>query len=138
MVPNFSDPPKYFKMESPLLIPGLEKKIVKIGQKHAEVMMWKRSIINHMYYVAARAPAESREATLKDMWLSVDNHIHDVHEHQSQIFTYCDHIHLIYDRGKEWLVRGKTHYPMILFAQKFYAKMKIIWFMTISNLAQKL
>ena len=68
--------------------------------------MWKRSIINHVYYVAATAPAEDRTSYLKDMWLSIDNHIHDVHEHESELYPFCDHVHLVYDREKEWLVRG--------------------------------
>ena len=71
-----------------------------------EVNMWQRSIINHMYYVAATAPTDNRIEHLRQMWLSIDNHIHDVHEHESDIFPKCDHVNLNYDREKEWLVRG--------------------------------
>ncbi len=84
---------------------GLGKKIIKIGVSSPEVMLWKKSIVNHVYYTAATAPAENRRAFLRDMWLSVDNHIHDVHEHDSEYYPYCDHVHLIYDRNKEWLAR---------------------------------
>ena len=67
-----------------------------------------RSIVNHMYYVAATAPAENRLIYLRDMWLSVENHTHDMHTHNSEAFPYCDHVPLLYDREKEWLVQGST------------------------------
>jgi len=84
---------------------GLGKKLKKLS-KLAEVRMWQKSIINHVYSVAAIAPAENRKEHLRATWLSLDNHINDEHEHESQLYPYCDHCHLLYDREKEWLVRG--------------------------------
>ena len=84
---------------------GLGKKLKKLS-KFDGVRMWHKSIVNHVYYVAATAPAENRKEHLRAMWLSLDNHINDEHEHESQLYPYCDHGHLLYDREKEWLVRG--------------------------------
>jgi hypothetical protein len=40
-----------------------------------------------MYYVAATVPeGDEREDTMEAMWRSVDNHVHDVHEHDSPLF----------------------------------------------------
>ena len=80
---------------------GLGKKLKKLS-KLAEVRMWQKSIINHVYSVAATIPAENRKEYMRATWLSLDNE----HEHESQLYPYCDHCHLLYDREKEWLVRG--------------------------------
>ncbi len=70
------------------------------------MILWKKSIVNRVYYTAATAPAENHRAFLGDMWLSLDNHVHDVHKHDSEYCPYSEHVHLIYNRNKEWLVRN--------------------------------
>ncbi len=69
------------------------------------VGLWRKSIVNHVYYVAATGQGD--EDLLEAMWLSVANHVRDVHEHPTPLYPMCDHPHLIgQDREKEWLVPG--------------------------------
>ena len=90
---------------------GLGKKIDSLSRKRdcEEVGAWKKSIINHMYFVGAEAPVDDdREKSAEAMWLSVVNHIQDIHEHQSDLYPMCGHAHLKDDeRNKQWLVPGK-------------------------------
>ncbi|ESO96097.1 hypothetical protein LOTGIDRAFT_116126 [Lottia gigantea] len=92
---------------------GLGKKTIKIGTKQPEVNLWKKSIVNHMYFVAATAPKENRRDHLKDRWLSLDNHLRDIHENDLDLNPMCDHGHLLYDRNKEWFVRGTVGSAML-------------------------
>ena len=94
-----------------IISPGLRKKLGKLGGDNTK--MWKKSITNHLYYIAAKAPSENRQEYLRAMWLSLDNHIHDEHEHNSALYPYCDHVHLLYDRNKGWLKRGVHIYHKV-------------------------
>ena len=62
-----------------------------------------------MYFVAGAAiQDEHRADRVEAMWLSLANHIQDVHEHPNQLYVMCDHGHINdYDRDKEWLVPGE-------------------------------
>ena len=95
---------------------GVGKHVDAIAkQKGCEVAgLWKKSIVNHVYYVAATANGD--EELLEAMWTSLANHIQDMHEHDSDCYPMCDHPHLIgKEREKEWLVPGecfKVHHRM--------------------------
>lgn len=68
--------------------------------------LWRKSIVNHVYYVAATAQGD--EDLLEAMWTSLGNHIQNVHEHDSDLYEMCGHPPLIEeDRTKEWLVPGE-------------------------------
>ena len=70
--------------------------------------LWKRAILNHMYYNAATVP-EGRPELLEAMWMSVTNHIMDIHEHDGE-YAYCDHPPIRLDDEedgeKAWLEPG--------------------------------
>lgn len=67
--------------------------------------LWRKSIVNHVYYVAATA--EGDPDLLAAMWVSVANHIRNIHEHDSELYEMCGHPPLDDDdRTKEWLIPG--------------------------------
>ncbi len=67
--------------------------------------MWRKSIVHHVYYVAATARTE--EDLVEAMWVSIANRMIDVHEHDNELYPMCDHPHLIgVDRQKERLQPG--------------------------------
>ncbi|KAK3748319.1 hypothetical protein QZH41_018302 [Actinostola sp. cb2023] len=102
---------------------GIGKKIDALAkQKECEVVgLWRKSIVNHLYWVAASAGlGEGREDMLQQMWTSVSNHIQDVHEGHSDIFQECAHGPLNDDdRDKEWLEPGYTESLLELLVQKY-------------------
>uniref|UniRef100_A0A8C1U4M5 Uncharacterized protein n=1 Tax=Cyprinus carpio TaxID=7962 RepID=A0A8C1U4M5_CYPCA len=69
---------------------GLAKKIDALGKERScgEVLAWRRSIINHLYWCASSSKT-GEEAVEK--WKSVTNHVQNVHHHDSDLFPVCAH-----------------------------------------------
>ncbi|XP_051988963.1 uncharacterized protein LOC127648343 [Xyrauchen texanus] len=69
---------------------GLAKKIDALGKERScgEVLAWRRSIINHLYWCASSSKT-GEEAVEK--WKSVTNHVQNVHHHNSDLFPVCAH-----------------------------------------------
>ncbi|KAK2571601.1 hypothetical protein P5673_002962 [Acropora cervicornis] len=98
---------------------GIGKKIDALAkQKVCEnAGLWRRSIINHLYWIAATAP-EGDGDMLEAMWKSVSNHIQDVHDGHCELYPECAHGPLDEDeRDKEWLQPCKI-YISIQFTMK--------------------
>ena len=87
---------------------GLRKKLDALGRKYEEIKLWKPSIVNHLYYSAATVPAGETEL-LEAMWVSVADHIEDMHIHDGP-YEMCDHGPLVNeeDRDKDWLEPGSV------------------------------
>ena len=67
----------------------------------------RRVIINHLYWCVSSTPADDAEL-IKAKWLSLDNHIHNVHRRHGEKFPKCIHGKLRgQDRNKKWLQRRK-------------------------------
>ena len=84
---------------------GIGKKIDALAkQKDCEdAGLWRKSIVNHLYWVAATAP-EGNEDMIEAMWKSVCNHIQDIYEEHSDLYLACAHGPLDdEERDKEWL-----------------------------------
>lgn len=79
---------------------GIGKKIdTLVKQKDCEnAGLWRRSIINHLYWMAATA-TEGNGDMLEAMWKSLTNHIQDVHEGHRELYPKCAHGHLDEDDG---------------------------------------
>ena len=75
-----------------LLFVGIGKKIDALAkQKDCEdAGLWRKSIVNHLYWVAATAP-EGNQDMIEAMWKSVCNHIQDIHEDHSDLYR---HVHM--------------------------------------------
>lgn len=86
---------------------GFCKKLDKLGkQKDCKIVAeWQKSIINHLYWCVSSTPADDGEL-VKAKWLSVDNHIHNVHRRHGKKFTKCAHGRLgRRDKSRKWLQR---------------------------------
>ena len=88
---------------------GLRKKLDALSkQKDCRIVgRWLKSLINHLYWSVVSTP-EGDQALMKAKWLSVDNHIHNVHQGHSSNFLKCLHGNLHgYEANKEWFKRRK-------------------------------
>jgi solute carrier family 8 (sodium/calcium exchanger) len=90
---------------------GVTKKLEKAAKlKGGEAIRpWIRSISNHMYYVAASCGDDTK--LKEEMWVSVSNHIVNVHTHKNAtIFKKCDHEEL---DDRAWLTQGSRPHKLV-------------------------
>ena len=88
------------------LNPDISKKIEALAKKKSCAVLgdWKQSISNHLYWCAASSSGDGNQVEAK--WLSISNHVTNVHEGHSEAFPRCSHGPLQPER--KWLRRGKT------------------------------
>lgn len=90
------------------IITGLKKKLSTLSKEKDcnEIQPWKKSIVNHLYWVAATSHGLESEVVLA-RWTSLSNHIINVHTDHSAVFTSCEHGPLERrERHKLWLKPG--------------------------------
>lgn len=68
---------------------------------YAELALWRRSVENHLYWVAASSEGDPRMIVPK--WLSILNHVRDIHVHSNPLYPVCAHGEL---QPREWLDDG--------------------------------
>ncbi|KAM7297987.1 uncharacterized protein ISCGN_023138 [Ixodes scapularis] len=73
---------------------------------YAELALWRRSVENHLYWVAASSEGDPRMIVPK--WLSILNHVRDIHEHSNPLYPVCAHVEL---EPREWLDDGRAQGP---------------------------
>ena len=78
------------------LYTGFRKKLEKLGkQKGCELVCeWQKSIINHLYWCVSSSSNDDNDDNselVKAKWLSLDNHVHNVHKKHSKEFPKCLH-----------------------------------------------
>ena len=84
-------------------------------QKDCELIaQWQRSIINHMYWCVASTPSGNGE-TIKAKWLSLENHVHNIHSGHGDMFPECAHAQLDTHTRKKWFKRREC-LSMCMFA----------------------
>ena len=66
-----------------------------------------RSIINHLYWCVISTPSGNGEL-VKAKWLSIDNHIHNVHNNNGELFPHCVHAKLQGSRSVQEEMAKKT------------------------------
>ena len=64
----------------------------------------KQSISNHLYWCAASSHGDGEQVKAK--WLSILNHVMNIHEGHSETFPECAHGHL--EEERKWLRRGNA------------------------------
>ena len=71
---------------------GDRKKIEALAkQKDCKIVgEWQKSILNHLYRCVASSPNGDSEV-VQAKWLSLENHIHNVHRGHSKKFPKCTH-----------------------------------------------
>ena len=90
---------------------GLNKKLVALGNERGcgIVQEWIPSIINHLYWCAVSTPTGDA-ALMRAKWMSLINHIHNVHIHNDPHFPCCLHGPLVDgEREKVWIPHGNYH-----------------------------
>lgn len=77
---------------------AFKKKVGALAkEKDCEIVgEWKKSLVNHLYWSAVSTP-DGNGDLMKAKWMSVDNHIHNIHKGHSKEFPSCKHKTL---RGK--------------------------------------
>ena len=79
------------------------KKLEAAGKKKGcqKVKDWARSVSNHLYWCAASSGGDGE--LVKQKWLSILNHVTNVHEGHGDRFPQCLH-----DEGldRDWMKRG--------------------------------
>ena len=86
----------------------LEKKLVSLAKEKQceDLQPWVKSICNHLYWVAASTSSNNRELMM-EKWLSVANHVQNIHSHDGDLFPHCEHGELEgRERRKKWLKAG--------------------------------
>ncbi|CAB3977882.1 Hypothetical predicted protein [Paramuricea clavata] len=91
------------------LAKGKKKRLLKIAKtkKFQAIKPWIGSIINHIYWVASSSKHEDEK---EEKWLSLLNHIVNVHIHKDfELFRVCTHEVL----DREWLKPGSAAYKKL-------------------------
>ena len=64
---------------------------------------WVRSMVNHLYWSAVSTPSGNGEE-IREKWMSLDNHIHNIHSGHSASFPRCEHPLLRgWNKKKKWI-----------------------------------
>ena len=75
-------------------------------QKECDIIgEWQRSIINHLYWCVASSQEDGE--SVKAKWLSLDNHVHDIHTGHGGVFPEYIHGQLDVQRPRKWFKRGE-------------------------------
>ena len=86
---------------------GVTKKLdaTSKSRANANIALWTKSIANHMCWCSVSSPEdeEDRVEVVTDKWLSILNHVADIHEGHGTKFPVCTHGEL---GRKTWIKKG--------------------------------
>lgn len=69
---------------------------------------WTKSMVNHLYWSAVSTPSGNGEL-IKEKWMSLDHHIHNIHSGHSVAFPRCEHPRLRgHSKRKKWIKPRKV------------------------------
>ena len=82
---------------------GLSKILDKVGNKFPQILLWKKTIIRHLYFASKFENTEKRLA----VWRSVERHITNRHDHSNEpLLPKCLHAEM---SDRPWLEAGETY-----------------------------
>lgn len=86
-----------------LFCPGIYKKLEAAGKKKGceKVKAWARSVSNHLYWCVASSEGDGE--LVKQKWLSILNHVANIHEGHGDKFPQCEHEPL---EDRLWMIKG--------------------------------
>ena len=86
---------------------GIQKKLEKLSKKRGceAIGVWCRSISNHLYWAAASSKGDEEEC--KQKWLSITNHVANVHTGHGDRFEACVHGDL---ENRQWIKKGNFYF----------------------------
>lgn len=84
-------------------ISGVYKKLEAAGRKKGceKVLAWARSVSNHLYWCAASSNGDGE--LVQQKWLSILNHVCNIHEGHGDRFPECEHGNL---EDRVWMKKG--------------------------------
>jgi hypothetical protein len=85
---------------------GVYKKLVALGKKkkaYSIITDWAHSISNHLYWVAASSKGNA--LLVKEKWLSLLNHVVNIHTGHGMKFRKCAHSDLSMEE-RVWITKG--------------------------------
>lgn len=83
---------------------GIKKKLIAASKRFKDsdiILVWVKSIVSHLYYCACTSNGDGQLIVAK--WLSILNHISNVHSGHSPIFPTCEHGPL---ERRRWIKQG--------------------------------
>ena len=85
------------------IIVAFQKKVDTLAKaKECDIVgVWKKSMTNHLYWSTVSTPCGEEEMILAK-WLSLANHVQNIHSGHSDLFPTCAHPQ-IYSHKKKWL-----------------------------------
>ncbi|KAL8565477.1 hypothetical protein ACOMHN_049454 [Nucella lapillus] len=103
---------------------GIGKKLEAAGKskRNAVIGLWSKGIKRHMYWCSTSTPeGPDRQQVVKDKWLSIINHIADIHEGHGGTFSSCLHGAL---EPRAWIRRGTRQHETLrgIISSKFLLK----------------
>ncbi|XP_060072400.1 uncharacterized protein LOC132552262 [Ylistrum balloti] len=84
---------------------GLKKKLLALSKERdcGELESWIKSLTNHLYWVPASTPSADG-ALMYQKWVSVVNHVQNIHDGHGDLFPCCLHDDLrTQERKKKWI-----------------------------------
>ena len=82
--------------------PGIYKKLVAVSKKRGceDIASWCHSISNHLYWAAASSGGDGE--LVREKWISITNHVCDIHQGHGTRYQACGHGTL----DKNWIPKG--------------------------------
>ncbi|KAH3794544.1 hypothetical protein DPMN_033407 [Dreissena polymorpha] len=90
---------------------GKKKTCELVGQ-------WAQSIANHLYYCAASSAGNGDMVVAR--WMSIGNHVSDIHEGHGDLFPKCLHSPI----QRNWIKKGMMKYVVINICSLFRCQSK--------------
>lgn len=85
-----------------LVFTVLLKRLNKIGKTCKIILLWKSTIVNHLYFTAVHGEGDPDKNAA--IWDSMRRHIADKHTHPNTLYERCDHGELA---PRLWIAEGK-------------------------------
>ncbi|XP_049517016.1 uncharacterized protein LOC119440580 [Dermacentor silvarum] len=70
---------------------GINRKLIAASKKAGceDLVLWTKSIVNHLYWSASSS--DGNKDSIVPKWISILNHIQDIHSHENELFPTCAH-----------------------------------------------
>ncbi|KAK7497529.1 hypothetical protein BaRGS_00011169 [Batillaria attramentaria] len=76
-------------------------------KRNATLSLWSKSITKHMHWCSSSSPEGPNRAQLvKDKWVSISDHVADIHEGHGGLFPKCQHDQLV---PRAWIKKGEEN-----------------------------
>ncbi|XP_077548003.1 uncharacterized protein LOC144160657 [Haemaphysalis longicornis] len=110
---------KYFRTEQPdvdhlfdawHVAKGLKKKLAAAAKVRGceTIAMWSHSVVLHMYHAVVVGAGDGELAVA--VWLSMLNHVQDIHDGHSELYRTCQHGQL---QPRKWIYPGTDAYDKL-------------------------